>query len=101
MGRHCKLPHDFLHTFFSSGPHFPCDTFVLCLNRALPGIPFSPFLSQPFFFFFLFSPQTDASGGRRRRSGEKEVSRGPGGRNTCGRGQGEGRLRRPDPLLHR
>lgn len=74
MGRHSKLPHGFLHTFFSSGPHFPRDTFVLCLNRALPGIPLSLFLSKPFFFFFFsFSPQIDASGGR-RRSGERERS---------------------------
>lgn len=92
MGRHGKLPHGFLHTFFSSGPHLPCDTFVLCLNWVLPGIPFSLFLSQPFFLFFSFSPQIDASGGRRRkrRSGEREVSGGPGERNTCGRGQGGG-----------
>lgn len=40
MGRYSKLPHGFLHTFFSSGPlPPPRDTFVLCLNRALPGIP--------------------------------------------------------------
>lgn len=75
MGRHSKLPHSFLHTFFSSGPHFPCDTFVLCLNRALPGIPFSLFLSQPFFFFFSFSPQIDAlaGGAGRERSAEDQA----------------------------
>lgn len=47
MGRYSKLPHGFLHTFFSSGSVFfflpstppTHDTFVLCLNRALPGIP--------------------------------------------------------------
>ena len=68
MGQYSKLPPAFLHTSV-----FLRDTFVLCLNQVLPGIPLKKFNS----LFLLSSFPSDH---RLRRGGG--VTEGPCVRNT-------------------
>lgn len=86
MGRYSKLPHGFLHTFFNSGPHFLCDTFVLCLNWVLPGIPFahSPFSSSSSSFPLRLTRQEEEEG--RERSAENQAGRTHVGGGRAGEG---------------